>query len=83
LYRETYADLNVRHFQEKLREVHGMEVSYTWVKLDLEGAGLLKKGRKRAVHRKRRSRRPLPGVLLHLDGSRHQWFQDDRWYDLI
>ena len=83
LYREKYADLNVRHFQEKLREAHGIELSYTWVKLALQGAGLVKKGRKRGVHRKRRERRPLPGMLLHLDGSRHQWFQDQRWYDLI
>jgi transposase len=83
LYREKYADLNVRHFHEKLREGHGIELSYTWVKLALQGAGLVKKGRKRGVHRKRRERRPLPGMLLHLDGSRHQWFQDQRWYDLI
>ena len=41
------------------------------------------RGRKRGVHRKRRERRPLPGMLLHIDGSRHQWFQDERWYDLI
>jgi hypothetical protein len=34
-------------------------------------------------YRKRRERRPLPGMLLHIDGSRHQWFQDERWYDLI
>ncbi len=83
LYQEKYADLNVRHFHEKLREEHGIELSYTWVKLALQGAGLVKKGRKRGVHRKRRARRPLPGMLLHLDGSRHQWFQDERWYDLI
>ena len=83
LYGEKYADLNVRHFHEKLREAHGIELSYTWVKLALQGAGLVKKGRKRGVHRKRRPRRPLPGMLLHLDGSRHHWFQDDRWYDLI
>jgi len=83
LYGEKYADLNVRHFHEKLREAHGIELSYTWVKRALQGAGLVKKGRKRGVHRKRRPRRPLPGMLLHLDGSRHHWFQDDRWYDLI
>ena len=83
LYGEKYADLNVRHFHEKLGEAHGIELSYTWVKLALQGAGLVKKGRKRGVHRKRRERRPLPGMLLHLDGSRHQWFQDQRWYDLI
>jgi hypothetical protein len=83
LYGEKYADLNVRHFHEKLREAHGSELSYSWVKLALQGAGLVKKGRKRGVHRKRRPRRPLPGMLLHLDASRHHWFQDDRWYDLI
>jgi len=83
LYQEKYADLNVRHFHEKLQEAHGIELSYTWVKLALQGAGLVKKGRKRGVHRQRRARRPLPGMLLHLDGSRHQWFQDERWYDLI
>jgi hypothetical protein len=22
-------------------------------------------------------------MLLHIDGSRHRWFQDERWYDLI
>ena len=83
LYQEKYFDLNVRHLHEKLREEHGIELSYTWVKLALQGAGLVKKARKRGVHRKRRPPRPLPGMLLHLDGSHHQWFQDDRWYDLI
>jgi transposase len=83
LYQEQYPDFNVRHFHEKLREEQGIGLSYTWVKLALQGAGLVKKGRKRGVHRKRRPRRPLPGMLLHLDGSRHRWFQDDRWYDLI
>src|SRR5438552_9620101 len=48
-----------------------------------DGAGLVARGRKRGAHRKRRERRPLPGMLLHIDGSRHQWFQDERWYDLI
>ena len=83
LYRERYFDLNVQHFHEKLGEQHGIELSYTWVKQALQGAGLVAKGRKRGVHRKRRARRPLPGMLLHIDGSRHQWFQDERWYDLI
>src|SRR5947209_6046990 len=83
LYRDRYADLNVRHFHEKLREQHQIELSYTWVKQALQGAGLVARGRKRGVHRKRRPRRPLPGMLLHIDGSRHRWFQDERWYDLI
>ena len=83
LYRERYFDLNVRHFHEKLSEEHGIGLSYTWVKQALQGAGLVKREPKRGVHRKRRERRPLPGMLLHIDGSRHQWFQDERWYDLI
>jgi transposase len=83
LYREKYFDLNVQHFHEKLRAEHGIELSYTWVKQALQGAGLVARGRKRGAHRKRRERRPLPGMLLHIDGSRHQWFQDERWYDLI
>ena len=83
LYRDRYADLNVRHFHEKLGEQHQIELSYTWVKQALQGAGLVARGRKRGVHRKLRLRRPLPGMLLHIDGSEHRWFQDERWYDLL
>lgn len=83
LYREQYFDFNVRHFHEKLGEAHGLELSYSWVKAALQGAGLVAKRKQRGVHRKRRQRRPLPGMLLHLDGSQHQWFQDERWYDLL
>ena len=83
LYREEYSDFNVRHFHEKLREKHQIDLSYTWVYQALTGAGLVARRRKRAPHRRRRERRPLPGMLLHIDGSKHRWFQDDRWYDLI
>lgn len=83
LYQEKYFDLNVRHFHEKLREAEGIELSYSWVKQALQGAGLVVKRRKRGPHRRRRPRRPLPGMLLHIDGSKHAWFQDDRYYDLI
>ena len=83
LYREQYFDLNVRHFHEKLSEEHQISLSYTWVKQALQGAGLVKRKSKRGVHRKRRERRPLPGMMLHIDGSHHQWFQDERWHDLI
>jgi transposase len=83
LYQERYADFNVRHFHEKLREEHGIRLSYTWVKRALQGAGLVQRRRRRGPHRRRRPRRPLPGMLLHIDGSQHRWFQDDRWYDLL
>src|ERR1700733_2643389 len=83
LYREKYFDFNLRHFHEKLASEHQIELSYSWVKGVLQGAGMVARGRQRGVHRKRRPRRPLPGMLLHIDGSRHRWFQDERWYDLI
>lgn len=83
LYRERYFDLNVKHFHEKLQSEHQIGLSYSWVKGILQGAGLVARGRKRGVHRQRRPRRPLPGMLLHMDGSRHRWFGDERWHDLI
>ncbi len=51
------------------------------MKRALQMAGLVKKSRKRGG--RRRERRPLPGMLLHLEGSSHAWFQDDRRYDLL
>jgi transposase len=83
LYQEKYFDLNVRHFQEKLREEEPIELSYSWLYQALVGAGLVQKRRKRGPHRRRRERRALPGMLLHMDGSKHGWLNDDRWYDLI
>jgi transposase len=83
LYQDQYHDFNVRHFHEKLREVHQIDLSYTWVKTALQEAGLVSKRRKRGPHRKRRERRPLPGMMLHIDGSKHRWFGDERSYDLI
>ena len=83
LYREKYFDFNVRHFHEKLGEEHGVQISYTWVKMALQGAGLVNKQRRRGTHRRRRPRRPLPGMLVHIDASKHAWFGDGRHYDLI
>jgi transposase len=83
LYQKTYFDLNVRHFREKLQQEHGIHLSYTWVQQALQGAGLVARGRRRGKHRRRRERRPMVGMLLHIDGSKHQWFGDERWYDLI
>jgi hypothetical protein len=83
LYREKYFDFNVQHFHEKLREVHGIHLSYTWVKTALQTAGLVKRRKKPGSHRKRRPRRALPGMMLHIDGSDHAWFQDERRQQLI
>ncbi|MBV8829439.1 MAG: ISNCY family transposase [Acidobacteriaceae bacterium] len=83
LYREKYFDFNVQHFDEKLRQLHDIDLSYTWVKTALQTAGLVKRRKKPGSHRKRRPRRPMPGMMLHIDGSEHRWFGDERCYELI
>ena len=83
LYQDRYFDFNVKHFHEKLVSDYSITLSYSWVKKALQEAGLIKKQRKRRVHRKRRPRRPMAGMLLHIDASKHRWFQDERFYDLI
>ena len=84
LYREKYFDFNVRHFQEKLRDEHGITLSYTWVKNALQEAGLVGRAKKRGRHHKRRPRRPLPGMMLHIDGSTHAWLgSDHERFDLV
>ena len=83
LYREKYFDFSVRHFHEKLWSEHGILVSYSWVKLALQGAGLVAKERQRGVHRRKRERRPMVGMMLHIDGSRHEWLGEGQWHDLM
>lgn len=73
LFRERYSDFNVKHFHEKLTESHGTTLSYTWVKTALQEAGLVARRARRGPHRTRRPRRPMEGMLLHLDGSTHPW----------
>ena len=83
LYREKYFDFSVRHFHEKLREEHGIAYSYTCIKRLLQGAGLVLRTRKRGPHRRKRERRPMAGMLLHIDASSHRWLGGQQWHDLM
>jgi transposase len=83
LRREQYAEFSVQHFWEKATEEHHLEISYTWAKLALQAAGLAEKSPGRGKYRRRRERRPLRGMMLHLDGSTHQWLADQPMQDLI
>jgi transposase len=84
LYREKYFDLNVKHFVEKLHREEAITLSYTWVKTALQNAGLVKRYAKRGTHRRKRPRRPLTGMMRHVDGSRHRWIPGlDQYQDLI
>jgi hypothetical protein len=67
LYRGKYVGFSGQHFREKLEKEHNIKLSYTWVKKALQGAVLVEKEAKRGVHRKKRERRPIPGLLLHID----------------
>jgi transposase len=84
LYRERYPGFTAKHFHDKLRQHHGFQLSYSWTKLKLQDAGLVAKAPRRSAHRKKRPRRPLAGMMLHQDGSRHRWLEAlDRDLDLI
>ncbi len=61
----------------------GSSSGYTWIKTALQTAGLVTQRRRRGPHRKRRPRRPLPGMLLHVDGSTHAWLGGAERQDLI
>ena len=81
LFKTSYYDFTVKHFHEKLAG-HGITRSYTWVKNALQAAGEVRKAPRRGVHRRKRLRKPLPGMMLHQDGSRHEWVPG-RFWDLI
>jgi transposase len=83
LYRDKYADFTVKHFHEQLVKRHDYKLGYTVTKLTLHAAGLVKPARSRSAHRKKRPRRPLPGMMLHQDGSRHAWIEGRPPMDLI
>jgi len=73
LYREEYADFTVKHFHEELRHHHGYNLGYTATRLALQRSGEVKPAAGRGKHRKKRGRRPMPGMMLYQDGSTHRW----------
>ncbi len=83
LYREKYFDFNISHFYDKLRGEHKIHISYNWVRLALEGAGLIKKRTRHDKHRKRRPRKPLIGMMIHMDGSPYDWLGNGTMCDLV
>jgi hypothetical protein len=80
-YRERHLGWNVRHFPEWYRREGGQR-SYSWVKKHLQAGGWVTQGKKKGTHRQKRERKPLPGRMIHQDGSRHEWVAGQRW-DLI
>jgi transposase len=83
LYRTRYRGFTARHFHDLLVRDHLCRWSYTWTKLFLQSKELLERAPRRGAHRRKRPRRPLPGMMLHQDGSRHAWLADQPAMDLI
>ena len=83
LYRERYQGFTVKHFHEHLVKDHGFGWGYTWTKLHLQWKGMTPKAPRKGAHRRKRERRPLPGMMLHQDGSRHAWLEGCAPLDLI
>jgi transposase len=82
LFDTRYWDFTAKHFHEKLVSDHGFTRSYNWVRVMLQARGRIRPAPRRGAHRRKRERRALPGMMLHQDGSSHQWVAD-RWWDLI
>src|ERR1700712_2544915 len=83
LYRARYSGFTARHFHEHLVRDHQFSWGYTWTKLFLQSKGLLVRAKTRGAHRRKRPRRPIPGMMLHQDGSRHEWLAGHDAMDLI
>jgi helix-turn-helix protein len=80
-YRARYVGWTVKHFYSKYREQRG-ERSYNFVRLRLQREGVVAKAKRRGAHRRKRERKPLVGMMLHQDGSRHEWLRGQQ-HDLI
>jgi hypothetical protein len=83
LYRHRYLGWNVKHFHEHLVRDHHFSWGYTFIKTQLHAAGLVDRARRRGAHRRKRERKPCEGMMLHQDGSRHEWLQGQPMLDLI
>jgi hypothetical protein len=82
LYSNRFCGFNVKHFYSWYRRAYQGTRSYTWVKNTLQEKGLVPKAALKGIHRKKRTRAPYAGMMLHQDGSKHQWVPGKYW-DLI
>ena len=83
LYRHRYLGWNVKHFHEHLLRDHDFSWGYTFIKTQLQAAGLVERAKRRGAHRRKRERKPCEGMMLHQDGSRHEWLAGEPMLDLI
>jgi hypothetical protein len=82
LFDTRYWDFGVKHLYETLVAEHGLRRSYNWLRITLQAHGRIRPAPRRGAHRRKRPRRPMVGMMLHQDGSRHEWIAGETW-DLI
>jgi Winged helix-turn helix len=80
-YRTRHVGWNVKHFHSWYQREGGGR-SYTWAKKRPQEVELVPRAKQRGTHRKRRERSALPGMMIHQDGSTHEWVAGQEW-DLI
>lgn len=80
-----YAGINDCQLTELLAEHDGIELGRVTVRRILRAAGIASPRRRRPPrHRSRRERMPQEGLLLQLDGSRHDWLEGrGPWLTLV
>jgi len=83
LKEDVYPDFSMQHFHEKLTEEHGIQISYSWTRHVLQEAGIVKKARGRGKYHRQRERRPMRGMMLHIDASTHEWIPGLPMWDLM
>jgi len=83
LYGRVYQGFTIKHFHEKLEQRHGYKLGYTTTRLYLQKTGTVAPAPRRGAHRRKRPRRPMRGMMLHQDGSRHAWLAGRAALDLI
>lgn len=79
LYETRYTGWTVKHVHERWQAEHGGHRSYSWTKKTLQAVGQVVRAPRRGAHRKKRPRTPLPGMMLHQDGSTHEWVPGCQW----
>jgi transposase len=85
LAKSTYAGINHQHLCELLAEREAITISRPSLRRLLLGAGLPSQRKRRVPkHRRRRERYAQEGMLLQIDGSRHQWLgAEGPWLSLL
>jgi hypothetical protein len=82
-YQQDDQGFTIKHFHEKLAKRHDSKLGDTTTRIDLQKTGTVRPAPRRGAHRRQRPRRPMRGMLLHQDGSKHAWLAELPPLDLI